>query len=122
VSTDIAQYRKFSVRLFISYSHRDNKSKGALQDFVMPQRNRWPAETMGKFTQKTNMSKMRTVLLDRGFGFTTRAPPLRPLPDTPNARASECNSEGSSELSAADASVDIGLPLVSGGDASCLGE
>jgi hypothetical protein len=77
---------------------------------------------MGKFTQKTTMSKMRTVLFDWGFGFTTRAPPLRPLPDTPNAKASECNSEGSLELSVADASVDNSLPLVSGGDASCLGE
>ena len=77
---------------------------------------------MGKFTQKTNMLKMRTVLLDRGFGFTIRAPPLRPLPDTPNAWASECDSEGSSELSAADVSVDNGLPLMSGGDVSCLGK
>jgi hypothetical protein len=34
----------------------------------------WPIQSMGKFTPKTNMTKMRAVLLDRSLGFTTHAP------------------------------------------------
>jgi hypothetical protein len=75
---------------------------------------------MGKFTQKTNMAKMRAVLLDRALGFTIRGPPLQPLSDTPEAGGK--GDEGTSELDSMDVGVGKSAPQASDGNANCLGE
>lgn len=74
---------------------RDTKSKGDLQNFIIPQKSKWPVGSMGKFTQKTNMSKMRAVLLNRSIGFTISAPP-----SMQRSSDSDEHSDGSRDVSA----------------------
>jgi hypothetical protein len=64
--------------------HRDGLSKSALQDLVRAQNDKWPVVARGKFTQKTNMSTMRAVLLDRDLGFTIRIHPCPMCPMRPS--------------------------------------
>jgi hypothetical protein len=75
---------------------------------------------MGKFTQKTNMAKMRAVLLDRALGFTIGGPPLQPLSDAPKAGGK--GDEGTSEPDSIDAGVSKSTPLASDGNVICSGE
>jgi len=41
---------------------------------IKPQVSKWPVETHGKWTAKTNMATMRAVLLDESLGFIIRSP------------------------------------------------
>ncbi|KIM77756.1 hypothetical protein PILCRDRAFT_91036 [Piloderma croceum F 1598] len=84
----------------------DNKSKGELQDLVIPHKSKWPIQSMGKFTQKMNMEKMH--------GFTICGLPLQPLSDVPEAGRK--GDEGISEPDLMDVGVSESTPLASNGN------
>jgi len=75
---------------------------------------------MGKFTQKTNMAKMRAVLLDPSLGFKTRVPSSQlSLKAVPEARYS--NGGPKPDMAGADVGEERPIPP-SDGDGNPLGE